>query len=339
LINLLTTHPSWERLLATTPLTDICQPVLLGETGFSAERDLATVAYAGPDVALAGISHFLTSLIEERRLQWLQTCAAGVEHPIYAALARSGVRVTNNHATSSAIAEYVLSTVLDHFQRGPERRSAAGAREWRRLFFREVRDTHWLVIGLGAIGRDVAVRARSFGASVTAVRHLAAVDPDVDQVIGYADLLGRVADADVIVLSTALTESTRKLVDREFLARLSPGKTVLVNVARGEIIDEDALAQGLQRGQPDLACLDVFASEPLPADSWLWKDPRVAVTAHAAALGSGVVARTDALFLENLRRFSAGDALLNDVTVSLSGSISGAESHNRERTSCHGKLS
>jgi phosphoglycerate dehydrogenase-like enzyme len=332
LINLLTTHPSWERLLATTPLTDICQPVLMDETGFSAERDLVTIAYAGPDVALAGISHFLTSLIEGRRPQWLQTCAAGVEHPIYAALARSGVRVTNNHATSSAIAEYVLSTVLDHFQRGPERRSAAGACDWRRLFFREVRDTHWLVIGLGAIGRDVAVRARAFGARVTAVRHRVTVDPDADRVIGYADLLDCVADADVIVVSTALAESTHNLVDREFLARLSPGKTVLVNVARGEIIDEDALAQSLHNGQPEFACLDVFTSEPLPVDSWLWNDPRVTVTAHAAALGSGVVARTDALFLKNLRRFTAGDTLLNDVTASLSGSFSRKEGHNRERT-------
>jgi len=332
LINLLTTHPSWERLLATTPLTDVCQPVLLGETGFSAKRDLVTIAYAGPDVAMTGISHFLTSLIEERRLQWLQTCAAGVEHPLYGALARKGVRVSNSHATSSAIAEYVLSTVLDHFQRGPERRSAAGAREWRRLFYREVRDTHWLVIGLGAVGRDVAVRARAFGARVTAVRRRATVDPDADQVIACTDLLDCVADADVIVVSTALAESTHKLIGREFLARLSPGKTVLVNVARGEIIDEDALAQSLQRGQPEFACLDVFPSEPLLVDSWLWNDPRVTVTAHAAALGSGVVARTDALFLKNLGRFTAGDTLLNDVTVGLSGSVSRAESHNREGT-------
>jgi len=326
LINLLTTHPSWERLLATTPLTDICQPVLLGETGFSAEGDLVTIAYAGPDVAMTGITHFLTSLREERRLQWLQTCAAGVENPLYGALARTGVRVTNSHATSSAIAEYVLAAVLDHFQRGPERRSAAGAREWRRLFYREVRGTHWLVIGLGAVGRDVAVRARAFGARVTAVRQRTTVDPDVDQVIGYSDLLDSVADADVIVVSTALAESTHKLIDREFLARLSPGKTVLVNVARGEILDEEALAQSLPRGQPQLACLDVFPSEPLPVDSWLWNDPRVTVTAHAAALGSGVVARTDALFLENLRHFTAGDALLNDVTATLGGSFSRTES-------------
>jgi phosphoglycerate dehydrogenase-like enzyme len=332
LINLLTTQPSWERLLGKSPLTDLCRPALLGKSGFSGERDLKTIAYAGPDVALTGISHFLASLIKEQRLEWLQTCAAGLEHPTYSALARGGVRVTNNHATSSAIAEYVLWTVLDHFQRGPERRSAAGASEWRRLFYREVRDTHWLVIGLGAVGRDVAVRARAFGARVTAVRQQAMPDPDVDEVIGYAELLDRVADADVIVVSTSLAESTHNLVDGEFLACLSPGKTVLVNVARGEIVDEDALALSLPRGQPDLACLDVFKSEPLPVDSWLWNNPRVAVTAHAAALGSGVVARTDALFLRNLQRFTAGDTLLNDVTVSLGGSLSRTKSANRERT-------
>ncbi|WP_158588374.1 NAD(P)-dependent oxidoreductase [Henriciella mobilis] len=272
------------------------------------------MAYAGPDLALKGIRPFLDALVRVPSLQWLQTCAAGVEDPVYASLARQGVKITNNHATAPAIAEYVMASALDYLQRGGERRDAAMRREWCRLFFREVKDSKWFIIGLGAIGREVAIRARAFGAHLTAVRRDRKADSAVDRVVTYDNFMHLLPEADVIVITTALTEQTRDLVDREFLDHLSAGKAVLINVARGQIVDEEALREGLQRAQPDFACLDVFAAEPLQEDSWLWAHPKVGVTAHAAALGSGVVARSDDLFLENLHRQVAGKALLNDVT-------------------------
>lgn len=319
MIDLITSRETWGRLLAKGPIESWCTPRLVEESGIVPphEHRVPSIAYAGPDLALNGIAAFLDSLLKAEGLAWLQTCAAGVEEPVYAKLAAQEVTVTNNHATASAIAEYVMAVSLDYLQRGAERRAAAGAGEWRRLFFREARGSKWFIVGLGAIGREVATKARAFGAHVTAVRRDGLPDADADRVTSYDRFPALVEEADVIVLAAALGSETRHLVNDALLSRLAPGRTLLVNVARGPIVDEEALRRGLMESRPDAACLDVFDVEPLPAGSWLWTHPRVAVTAHAAALGSGVVSRSDDLFLENLLRYRDTRPLLNDVTATL----------------------
>ena len=102
------------------------------------------------------------------------------------------------------------------------------------------------------------------------------------------------------------------MVDAGFLAALRPD-AILVNIARGALLDETALLASLERGVPACAVLDVFETEPLPAESLLWSHPRVRVSAHDAAHGSGFVTRNDALFLDNLERFARGDAPLQLV--------------------------
>jgi phosphoglycerate dehydrogenase-like enzyme len=126
-------------------------------------------------------------------------------------------------------------------------------------------------------------------------------------------LLAAVPDSDVVVLSAPATPQTRHLVDADFLVRM-PSQAVLVNVARGSLIDEAALLASLDRGTPAAAILDVFAHEPLPTDSALWSHPRVLVTPHSSAGGLGRHARNADLFLENLTRFRSGQPLLHQVT-------------------------
>jgi phosphoglycerate dehydrogenase-like enzyme len=237
-------------------------------------------------------------------LRWLQTSNAGVDHPVFKSLVDRGVTLTTSHVTGPPIAEYVLRAVLDHFQRAADWRATVERRQWEIHEFRAVLGTTWLVIGLGAIGTAVAVRARAFGATVLGVRRTPRGDEPVDELVGL-DAVGR---ADVVVLAAPATAATRGMVDAAFLASMKPG-SVLVNVARGSLVDEDALVAALDAGVPEVALLDVTATEPLPDDSPLWSHPKVVLTPHSSALGHGRHARAADVFVENLIRYATGEPL------------------------------
>jgi phosphoglycerate dehydrogenase-like enzyme len=254
----------------------------------------------------------MVALLKSPSLKWMQSGAAGFDNPVFAQIVAKGTRLTTNHSQSVGMAEYVLATVLDHFQRGPERRGAQTAKEWARLPYREVMGSRWLIIGFGAIGQEVARRARAFGAHITGVRRTKVPHALADAMLAATDLLPALPDADVVVLSLPLMAETEALVNANFLAAMKP-KSVLVNVGRGGLVDEAALLEGLDRGVPEHAILDVFRTEPLAAESPFWSHPRVTLTGHASAIGSGLTARTDALFVENLGRYVRGDTLLNEA--------------------------
>lgn len=247
-------------------------------------------------------------------LRWLQSPAAGIDAPIFAELLRKGVRLTSAHVNSVAIAEYVLRAVLDHYQRADLWRADQAAHRWAHHEFREVAGTRWLVVGLGSIGREVATRAGAFGAEVVGVRRRPQPDDPVLRSVAPGAVQAELPAADVVVLSAPATPSTTGMVDAAFLAAMKPG-SVLVNVARGALVDEEALRRSLDAGVPAVAVLDVVATEPLPADSWLWSHPRVVITPHNAAAGDGRFERAAELFCENLRRYGAGQPLRHEVSV------------------------
>lgn len=245
-------------------------------------------------------------------IRWIQSAAAGVDAPVFATLLRKGVRLTTSHVTDVPIAEYVLRAVLDHFQRADAWRAAQADGEWRRHDFREVAGTTWLVVGLGAIGSAVATRARAFGATVLGVRRTPTGDEPADEVLTPDRLLGAVPGADVVVLAAPATSTTTRLADAAFLAAMKEG-SMLVNIARGALVDEDALLDALDRGRPEHAVLDVTATEPLPAESRLWHHPRVSLTPHNAAGGTGRFGRGAELFVDNLARYRDGRPLRNEI--------------------------
>ena len=177
---------------------------------------------------------------------------------------RAGIRLTKSDAQAPAIAEYVLAHALARLHPIAEQRAAQDARDWRRVEFREVADTRWLLVGFGAIGREVAARLRPFGAHVMAVRRHPAPDPLADAVIGPDAVASALPETDVIVLAAPLTAETEGMVDAGFLAAAKPG-ALLVNVARGGLVDEDALRAALD-GELGHAVLDVFDEEPLPPE-------------------------------------------------------------------------
>ena len=119
-------------------------------------------------------------------------------------------------------------------------------------------------------------------------------------------------EADVVVLACGLNASTRDLANAAFFAAMKPG-AYFVNIGRGGCVDETALLAALEGDRPGLAILDVFKQEPLPSDSPLWAHPKVRITAHTSPSSMGTLRRGDELFLENLKRYAAGQKLINEV--------------------------
>lgn len=269
-------------------------------------------AYASPDIFRVpeAARGFFRAVLKSPTVRWLQSGAAGLDDAAFQRVAAKGVAITANDAAAIPIAEYVLAEVLAVFQNQAARRKAQAERRWDRLSFREIAGTTWLIVGLGSIGNAVATRAKAFEATVLGIRRDPAKGGTADEIAGIDALPRLLPRADVVVIATPLTDATTHLVDAAFLAGLKPG-AVLVNIARGKVVDEAALLASLERGRPAHAVLDVFSTEPLPAQSPFWAHPRVTVTAHAAARGDGFLARGDRLFLDNLARFRAGEPLRN----------------------------
>jgi phosphoglycerate dehydrogenase-like enzyme len=278
---------------------------------------------ASPECALLSHDIFFASfamsylgvLMKSIALKWVQSAGAGVDHPLLVMLAEKGIRLTTNHGQAVGMAEYVMWGVLNHFQRGKAHAIEQAAHRWTKQQSREISGTRWLIIGFGAIGEAVARRAQAFGAHVTGVRRQLQPSPFADAMVTPDQLSSHLGNSDVVVLCVPHTAQTVNMVDADFLAAMKPG-SMLINVGRGSLIDDDALFAALDAGTPEHVVLDVFRVEPLPADSRFWEHPRVTVTAHTSALSSGMQARTDDLFLDNLARYLARETLLHEIPAS-----------------------
>jgi phosphoglycerate dehydrogenase-like enzyme len=257
----------------------------------------------------------------EGRLRWVHSGSAGVGGALYPELVESPVVLTNSAGIHAApIAESVLAMAL-HFTRGFDLAvRAQAAREWLKEPFeaadtpvREIAGLTLGIVGFGGIGREVADRAAALGMRVLAMRRRPApAPPHVELLSGDGALQRLLERSDVLVLSVPETAATRDLIGRAELERLPPG-AVVVNVARGRVLDEDALADLLAAGRLRGAGLDVFRTEPLPPESPLWKLPNVLITPHVSGTTTGFWRRQTDLILENLRRYLAGEPLRNVV--------------------------
>ncbi len=254
------------------------------------------------------------------RLRWLQLTSAGAdrlaENPVFG----SGVTITTASGIHGIpIGEYVLGAMLALAKGFPRAMTAQRERAWRQYLPDELHGRTVGIVGLGAIGREVARLAKAFGMRVLACRRscsypqerLAEV-PGVDLLLPVSELRRLLAEADYVVLAVPLTPETRGLIGREELAAMKTG-ACLVNVARGPVVDEDALLEALRSGHLGGAVLDVFREEPLPSESGLWDLPNVILTPHIAGGTPRYVERAVDLFCDNLRRYVAGQPLRNVV--------------------------
>lgn len=272
-------------------------------------------AWASSDLYLDGpVRDFMVACLKSKALRFFQTASAGVEHPVFTMLAENGAVVANSHANAPSVAEFAIGAVFDAFACWEQRRAYQRQGLWRRQVAREVHGSRFVVVGLGAIGRAIAERLRALGGHVTGVRRTPRDDDPVDRTVTPAALRDVVSDADAVIVCAAANPDNQHMFDTEVLSRMR-GDTVFINVARGSLVDEEALVAALDRGAPGRAYLDVFAREPLVADSPLWKHPKVHVSAHCAAAGRGTHVRNDDLFVENMRRVMAGQGPRNRVTL------------------------
>jgi D-2-hydroxyacid dehydrogenase (NADP+) len=282
----------------------------------SAER---IAAYPGAEVIVANRMN-AAEFDAARDARWIHATAVGVGGLMIQPVVESDVIVTNTKGVhSDAIAEHALALALA-VRRGLHIAGVRqAARDWAQLEFADRRvkllaASHMLVVGLGAIGSRVATLAHGLGMRVTGVRrHPNEPRPaGVSEVFGPDRLRDALAEADVVVLAVPRTDQTRAMFGAEEFAAMKP-TAVLVNVARGRLIDEDALVAALERGQFAGAGLDAFEAEPLPVDHPLWQLPNVLITPHVAAFADDYWAPAVDLFLENVARYKRSEPLINIV--------------------------
>lgn len=251
-------------------------------------------------------------MLRMKAIDVLQTFNAGLDDPFYGRLKQKGTRVCNSSAQAVAISEYLIGQVLNLFQPFEEQRRQQEARTWKVTPFREIWRSNWLIVGFGPIGQEVAKKVKAFGASTAVVRRSPQTSDSVDKAGTLADAKAFAADADVIVLACPLNAETRGFADAAFFAAVKPG-AILLNIGRGPLIDDAALMAALDDGRLANAVLDVFHTEPLPADDPLWAHPKVRITPHTSFAGNGGATRWKELFLDNLPRYVRDEALVNEV--------------------------
>lgn len=319
-----------EKLRNVSPRLNIMsRPVEAAEDFAGGLMDEIEVLYA---------AHTLPRPEDAPRLRWVQLHSAGADHivdePLFtdtdiAFTTTSGIHTIN-------MAEYTMAQILSYAHHLPEmfedKQDGTWPEDrWGRYLPDELHGMTLGIIGYGSIGREIARQAQVFGMTVLAIKsnlrelsndHTFRVpgtgDPDAeipDRIYPVEALHSVLKESDYVVLTVPLTEDTHHMIDADALAAMK-SSAVLINIARGGVVDEPALVDALQQGTIRAAALDVFEEEPLPEDSPLWQLPNVTISPHISGLTPYYDERATDLFADNLRRFVAGEPLLNVVSRS-----------------------
>lgn len=301
-------------------------PNLTVVTGLSKKEALARAEEAhGVDTTYAS-EEFLK---KATNLAWVQARSAGVDRYLKNEVLMNSDQITfsNQRAIHGpAIAEHSMAMLLSLTRNLRYYSDKQHAEEWMRRS-REPDPTlnkpialqgkTMFVVGLGGIGSEIAERANAFGMRVIGTRRSDKPSADYIEKVGKPDdLLKMLPEADVVALAVPLTKETKGLINTEALKVMKKG-SYLINIARGEVVDTEALIEALNSKQLAGAGLDVTSPEPLPKGHPLWSTPNVVITPHMASNSVVTDTRRSALFRENLRRFASGEPLLNVVNKEL----------------------
>jgi glyoxylate/hydroxypyruvate reductase A len=245
------------------------------------------------------------------QLRWVQSMGAGVDDILQTPYLRPEVVVTRIVGQfAGPVAEYIFAELLARVREIDRLRCNQRVHRWEHFIADTLASKILGVAGLGSIGCEVVRKARAFGMRIYGLSRTAARANLVDRYFSHDAWIDFVHDLDVLVLALPLTSETEGVITAEVLAAM-PAHAILVNVSRGQIVREKDLIQALQERRIAGAILDVFAQEPLPADSPLWTLPGVTVTPHVA--GPSTVEGVGQFFLTNLERYRHGGTLLGVV--------------------------
>ena len=252
------------------------------------------------------------------RLRWIQAIGSGVGQFVPSNLSAGGITLTNAAGIGAVpIAEWVLGRVLSVYKRFDEHEAQQRRHEWAEALGARLEGRTALIVGVGAIGTAVAVRLRAFGVRTIGVKRSytpGMSNADVDELIGPADLPAALPRAHVVIVAAPGSAANENLFDATAFAAMRPG-AVFVNVARGSLVDEDALLAALRSGHLRAAAIDVAREEPLPSHSPLWDAPNLAISPHSSTSGDRYLERVVDLFVDNFARYTAGDPLRNVVDL------------------------
>ena len=300
-----------DQIVALDPTIEVVR--LVGDEHVTpSDLERITIAFFSPDTWPDRTQTFMGAVTRCPNLRWLQTAFAGTDHPVFGTLVDRGVTLsTASGATAPAIAQTVMMYLLMLSRRMPELDRARAERRWTPERNTDLHGLRLGIVGYGAIGAEIAHHAVPFGIDPIGVRRSPRTDEAIE--IWPDSRLDDLLDwADAIAVCTPLTDETRGMFGAEQFARMRPGAW-FVNVGRGAICDEGALVDALVSGHLGGAGLDVFETEPLPQDSPIWSLPNVVMTPHCSGDSPRSDLRAVEIMMENFRRRTAGEPLLNLV--------------------------
>lgn len=270
------------------------------------------VLYFSGDIFPERSREFAVAALKAENLRWMHTFSAGVDDAFFDSLLERGVRLTTSSGTQAEpIAQTAILYLLALSRDLPGWMQDQREQRWNPRGFRDLQGLSLGVVGLGPIGEAVARLGLALGMNVTGFRRTPrGTEPCKALPMGSLDEC--LPGFDAVVVAVPLTDETHNLFDAAAFSHFKPG-AFFVNVARGGVVEEEALIAALGSGQLGGAGLDVFREEPLGSESPLWLLPNVLITPHSAGTNPGNHIRASRIFIENLGRYARGEALLNEV--------------------------
>ena len=275
-----------------------------------------------PDTDIfVGYSLRAEQLKDAKKLKWIHSTAAGVAQLMYPELRDSGIMVTNPSGIFSVpMAEHTMGLLVALARNFPDSVRQQDRKHWTQQelwdkpqHLTELNGQVLLIVGFGSIGRELAKRAKAFDMRVWGVTRSGKGDlTHAEKIFAAKDLHAALPEADYVVIAAPETAETKHLIGAEQIAKMKRGAR-LINIGRGSLLDEAAMIRALENGSLGGAALDVAATEPLPAESPLWKAPNLFITPHTSGVSDRLWNRQTAILMDLLERWFDGRELFNRV--------------------------